>query len=648
MHRRLAPSSLLRTAWIASAFVFALPAVWAQSPTANTTAKAPAGVAAESKTVTPPPVSEHDALEADNAYLQGARQISKSDYAGAEANFRRAVQLNPQNPDYARATLYAREAQVTTLLHQATTARVKGDHALEKDLLQQAHKLDPDNRIVAEHLSSGAESNSPAIDPLQFPPEDIAATLGSAPHLEPLPGPSSFHERGAPEDVLKAVYRAYGIDVQFDAPLTATKPIRFDLDGANYDTVTSLLSDMTGTFTAPVQAHQAIIANNTQDNRDRLIPQVEETIYLRGMTSDQMQEYANIARNIFDVKTVTASATGGTILIRADEPTLKLLNAAYSDMLDGGSDIMLDINLYEVDTSKQRNYGVEFPSEMQSFSLYSELNSVITANQSSINTAISNGIITLGSNTEQNMLIELEFLYGAGLLSSSEQSLITGLLGTIGNYAGIPLIGTSISSGATVNALLTSSDVRIVDSVKIRASSLQQVQFRSGTRYPIVTSTYSSGVSSSTASLAALYGYSTTSVTIPQIQFEDLGLTMKLTPKVQRNRDISIAFEMKIEALGSTSLNDIPELNNRQLNSTTTVPDGQTALIVSSVNKSEAGTIIGTPGLNDLPGFSGTDKSTDNSTNELLISITPHIVREQNLHFVSRMLATPHSQPSSH
>ena len=71
---------------------------------------------------------------------------------------------------------------------------------------------------------------------------------------------------------------------------------------------------MTHTFAIPVQPHTALIAEDTEDNRRRLKPQVEETLYMPGLQETQMQEMANLARAVFDLTAVTASPSTDTIV----------------------------------------------------------------------------------------------------------------------------------------------------------------------------------------------------------------------------------------------------------------------------------------------------------------------------------------------
>ncbi len=90
---------------------------------------------------------------------------------------------------------------------------------------------------------------------------------------------------------------------------------------------------------------------------------------------------------------------------------------------------------------------------------------------------------------------------------------------------------------------------------------------------------------------------------IPQIQYEDLGLTLKATPTIQKSGAVSMHIDLKINALAGTALNNIPILNNRQFVSDITVDDGTTALLVSTLSKSESAAVSGIPGLGELPGF---------------------------------------------
>ncbi len=88
-----------------------------------------------------------------------------------------------------------------------------------------------------------------------------------------------------------------------------------------------------------------------------------------------------------------------------------------------------------------------------------------------------------------------------------------------------------------MNLNLNSSDSRELDEAELRLGDGEEATLRSGTRYPIMTANYSAlgtsgvnipglttaGNSSSLSSLLSSLGASTTQ--IPQVQYQDLGLT---------------------------------------------------------------------------------------------------------------------------
>jgi general secretion pathway protein D len=639
-----------------SAAIFCVPRIApAQQPAQNPAdapASIPAGIASAQHEPNLKPVSAKQAREADDAYLNGAKQVAHQDLEAAERSFAHAVELNPGDPDYIRALAVTRQQRVTELVQMAARAHLKGDNARSTDLLQQARQLDPGNPMVEQHFGLAAV-NLP-VDTSRLPAQDIASTLAGPIELNASSAVHSFHLRSSAQDLIRTVYETYGIKVTFDPSVTDTRTIHFDLDDVNFAAATRILAEMTHIFAVPLQPDSVLVARDTQENRDRLIPQVEETVYLPGISSDEMTELANVARTVFDVKQVTASATQGDILLRGDEPTLRLLNATYDDMLDGGSDVLLDVRIYEIDKTHEVNIGAQLPNSAGIFSIAAEANQLIAANQSLLQEAITSGVLKLNGTPLQNLITEVGFLIASGQVNASQYSNLLGIFGGGLTYAGLYL-----GSSSTFNLLLNSSDARTIDAVTLRAGNNKEATLRAGTRYPVVTATYSSGVSSSLAStissltasnpslsaLASQYLGSSAS-NIPQFQYEDLGITLVATPQIMHSGGVSLKIDLKLEALGGGTINSIPILNNRTLKSTVNVPAGQTAMLANLIDSNESKSLQGLPGLSELPGFQGTDQDTIKDSQELLITITPHIVRSGALHIASRRLDFPHSTPA--
>ncbi len=355
------------------------------------------------------------------------------------ASFQQAVQLNPNDSDYSLALIVTRENYVTELVQRAARARAVGDTNLAESLLGQARNLDPENHEVAQHFGPASDGAVPAakaakgpglfyssIDPAKFPPQNIASTLSGPVELTPDTGKRDVHLHGDVQSVARNLYSLYGMKVSFDPSVTGGPPINLDMNNVSYAGATRALNMAAGIFAVPVQPKSVLIAKDTQENRDALTPQVEETIYLPGRTNDEMQELANLARNIFDIKEVTASATGGFILLRGNEQVLREVNAVYDDMLDGNAEVLFDVSVYEIDKTLDNNVGATLPNSAGVFSVASEAQSLVSANQSLINEAVADGLLTLNGTPLQNLITEVGFLVASGTVSAAQYTNLAG------------------------------------------------------------------------------------------------------------------------------------------------------------------------------------------------------------------------------
>jgi Flp pilus assembly secretin CpaC len=556
----------------------------------------------------------------------------------AEAMFAKAVRLNPKDPNYIQAAALAHEHRVTELVQLAGKARLLGQVERSQSLLAEARELDPENAIVAQHTDSSAPSTA-------FRPEIQASTDPSwIQHAPVIAGPvtllpatvtPSFEVHAETQQTIQQVLSRYGIRAVFDDSVQRQN-LRFDLEGLPYSQTSAILFKMAHVFAVPLDPHTVLIANDTTENRQKFERQLEETIYVPGFTPDQMKELGTVVQSVFDVTKASVQNSAGSLVVRAPEDTLTAINLTLADLIDGGAEVLLDLNLYAVDRTRQRDIGVQLPQQIGVYNVETAARELVQANQSLVTQAIAQGLIPANAS---DVTIALA-LISSGLVQST---LLSNTIGFFGG--GITQTGITTTTPTTFHLALNSSDTRALDTLQLRIGDRQTGTFRSGTRYPIITSTYSSGLSGSAASLAGttINGVSATSllnqylgasgsVTIPQIQYEDLGLTLKATPTVQKSGLVSVKLDLKIEALAGGSLNNIPVLANRQYASEITITDGGTALLASTLTRSESAAISGIPGLGELPGFqtATAETTTEKDSSELILLITPHIVRHRS------------------
>jgi type II secretory pathway component GspD/PulD (secretin) len=477
----------------------------------------------------------------------------------------------------------------------------------------------------------------------------LPSTEEAAPpvHLAPKAGQQSFHLHRPATDVLRQVLAGFDITPLLDSSVKS-ETVRFDADDVNFTQAAQMLKLSTGTFFVPLDERRVLIALDTKENRAKFERQVMETIYLPGLTNTEMSDMGNVARNVFEAQQATVETEEHTLTVRAPSDRIDALNNTFADLLDGRSEILLTLRLYEIDRTRTTNIGAQLPQGTTIFNVPTEANQIINSNQSAVQQIIAAGLASPGDTAAI-----VAILVATGAVTGTVFNQPFALFG-----GGLTQSGLTLNQGATANFSLNSSDARMLDEVQLRVLDQEDATIRSGTRYPIVTSTYSNltgttlgigGISSpglSTAlqnlGISSSQLQSTTGQTIPQVQYEDLGLTLKATPHILQNHDVTLKIDMKIESLSGQTLNSNPVLNSRQYQGSITLLPGESSLIVSFLTKQQSAAVTGIPGLSELPGFqSTTNKEAEVDSSDLAILITPHIVRLSHTKPASRLVMLP-------
>jgi general secretion pathway protein D len=580
---------------------------------------------------------EKDGLAADDAYLAGAKLLEHKDLEGAEREFRRAAQLAPARNEYLLAAEAMRQSRVAELVQKAGKDRLLGKDAEAETLLAQARTIDPDNTFLLQHPVPGSLQAALLKGGSGEAGEGMSSWIMDGPRLagaielRPKPGVQSFHIHGDLQDALRQVAAAYGIKASFDESVKRAQ-VKFDLDDVTYAQAMHVLEAMGTLFEVPMDSSTVLFARDTQEKRASLEHLLQETIYLPGMSTSELAEIGNMIRNVFEVKQLNMANDFDTIVVRAPAESIRVLNLTLADLLQGNSQVVFDLKLYTISKSMTKNLGVTIPTQVGAYNVASAATQLVQANQTVVNQAIAQGLIPAGLS---NLDIAAALVY-YGLATSP---LLSGTIAFLGN--GISATGIYSSDlAAQMNLALSSSDTRALDDIQLRADDHGLATFKVGSRYPITQSTYSTstpstgttgpaGATVNGVSVSSLLAAATTE-TVPQVQYEDLGLTLKATPTLGRYGRVSLHLELSITALQGTSVDNIPILDNSQFTSDITVEDGGTATLVSNLTRDESGAVTGVPGLSDLPGFQSSPNllsTTDES--QLVMVLTPHIVRRR-------------------
>jgi tetratricopeptide (TPR) repeat protein len=613
---------------VASALMYA---AYAASSMAQSAAAAPdSSQAAQSRTPQSAADAAHprerDRRRAARLYLDANKLFMNEQFDEALKNYNEAAKLDPGNNNYRLAGEVARNHAVTALVQTAAKDRLRGDAAGARSALERALALDPNNIAATQHLYELGEDAARQLPSVNAQP---SPNLGEAVRLQPSPGRHSFHIRSSQRQLLEEVFKAYGINAMMDDSVHS-EMARIDLDDASFDSAARAVGMVTRTFYVPLDEHRVVVAADTPATRQEFTRQVLETIYLPGLKDDEMTAVQSLATSqVFNLKKPDIDHAAGAIEVRGPKETIEAFNSTLRSLIDGHDQIILDVKLIQVAHMSQRNLGIQLPQSVTAFNVSSEVQSILNQNQSLVQQIISSGLAAPG-----DTLAILGILLASGQVSNPLFNNGVALFG-----GGITLTGLTLSPvSASFN--LTSSDSRELDSMQLRLGDGETGTLKLGERYPIQTSSYSNlspsipnipglttpGNSGSLSSiLAALQG---SIPMIPQVQYQDLGLTLKANASVMRDDRVALTVDMQISALSGSSINGNPILNNRAYSGVVTINEGSAVVVVSDLDKAESRAISGTPGLSEIPGMNNVSlKNTQKSFASLIIVITPHVVR---------------------
>ncbi len=111
----------------------------------------------------------------------------------------------------------------------------------------------------------------------------------------------------------------------------------------------------------------------------------------------------------------------------------------------------------------------------------------------------------------------------------------------------------------------------------------------------------------------------------PSVEYLDLGVKLKATPRLHPDNEVTLALSFEIRSLTGQSFNDLPVISNRTIENTVRLKENETSVLAGILDTSEMRAINGTPGLAEVDniGLLAGDRTTNDSNDELVVLITP-------------------------
>jgi len=167
-----------------------------------------------------------------------------------------------------------------------------------------------------------------------------------------------------------------------------------------------------------------------------------------------------------------------------------------------------------------------------------------------------------------------------------------------------------------LNMLETNSDTKLLANPRIRVNDREKANIHLGQRLPVLTTVATAGVGSSES-----------------VNYLDVGLKLDVEPSIRLDDQVDMKVKLEVSSVGSTITDtagdQFYELNTRNAETVLRLKDGETQILAGLMQNNETSAINSVPGLGSVPllGRIFSNDNHDKSKTELVLLITPHIVR---------------------
>jgi general secretion pathway protein D len=311
------------------------------------------------------------------------------------------------------------------------------------------------------------------------------------------------------------------------------------------------------------------------------------------------------------------------LVIIADDNTMEQIREVIARLDEPQRQVLIKVAFVEVQDSKALDLGIQ--GNYTGFSKnFSTVNGFMT---NYFNTFTTNGVATLvpSSITPRNQSYSL----------NNNFSLPQSLAGAAGNGGMYSIMGSDFT--ATLQAIATAGKAQILSRPSVLARDGQMAEIVVGQSIYLPSS----------VSMTAVSGSSTT---IPTINgsYQNVGIQLDVTPFIGANNLVQMILVPQITSIDTSTPGQVisggssgtlgvgaiaavyaPNLNKRSANTVVVTPDGQPVIIGGLIGNQKSTSESKIPLLGDIPVLGNLFKFSNhaNQKNELLIFLTPHIVK---------------------
>lgn len=560
----------------------------------------------------PKPMSAKAVVRLLAPALQSER---RGDFDRAALLAQAQVAAHPNEPLLASAVAAIVQEAALRHLRRGEDEQARGQLAAAAVEYRAALALAPQDDAARRGLESALGSSAP---PAAAADAVALRVRRAAPPIQLLydPGKHDISFKGDAHVLIGTVAAAFGLRayVANDVP---NRPVQLVIGKSTFAQAMSAVASMLGIAWRPLDARTIYVGRASEARAFE--PMAVRTFYLPGSASaNETTEMAQLLRVMLAPHQVVADLAHNALTVRARPEKLDQAEQLLLDLAQPPGQVMFAVRIVTADDSTLRQLGVSVPNQLQAIPLAPIL-------------------AQLAQGANESQLIDqlfnqggLNALLGSGALQQALGQLqLSPLLSTPFAVFGGGLTAMALTiPPAALNLSLTRATSQQLEQAWLGAAAGQPATLKIGERFPIVNATFSPILLNS--AIAKVIGNGSFQQPFPSITYEDLGLNLELTPWLDGPKAVTVKVNAQEEALAGAGVNGIPVLASRKLTTLLRLRDGEPAIIAGlrSTSDSQGRTAVPILGAIPLLGPALSTHELNRSYDDILVVITPHIVRE--------------------
>jgi general secretion pathway protein D len=534
---------------------------------------------------------------AGRAYRRGQEAARAGDWDAAVAHYTRAVQENPDSPEYKIAL--ERAMQSAALEHIGRARLLEDQDQLDAALLQyrRALELDPTNRLSAARAAELERTIRERIEASRPRPRIETLREQARQGPPPLIGlrermPRLSFQNASVRDILSFIGSVAGISITYDTQFQ-DRAYSIELEDVTVEEALQQIMTNNQMFYKVVNQRTIIVVNDSPAKRAQYDELVVRVFYVSHVDATELSQLVNIIMRLPQMASpfvIFPNKTANTITVRATAQLADIIEQVIRANDKPRAEVVIDVQILEVNRARAKQYGLNLNAYAVGLMFSPE---VAPPNTSTPPTGPPPSPPPFNVNTISQGVSTADF------------------------YATVPT--------ALIRFLESDSHTKTIAKPQLRGAEGTKLTLNLGDDVPVLQTVFGA---------AAPGGFATT----PQSSYtyRAVGVNLEVTPRVTYDGEILLDLVIENSTLGGSievGGQAAPTFGTRRITTRLRLREGESNLLAGLLRERDRRDLRGFPGLLRLPVFrqflSDNDQSIEQT--DIVMLLTPHIVRTHEL-----------------